>query len=122
MAKSLLDPKHSPDSEYCRQKRLIQFLRDRDWWVHVNHASAVNFGLPDLVIGHAKFKMRWVEVKHPVKYSFTTAQQDVFPTMSRFTGIWVLHDGTEGEYQKLFGPPNWSAYNLRFQGFKELPK
>lgn len=55
--------------------------------------------------------MRWIEVKNPKSYKFTDAQLDSFPKFSKNKiGIWILGEGSDHEYDKLFKAPNWAHY------------
>lgn len=92
------------------QDNLIKFLELRDWHVMETHGNLYQKGFPDLYCVHEKFKQRWIEVKQPVNYSFTPAQKDNFPKISKVAGIWILTAANDYEYQKLFGLPNWYQY------------
>jgi hypothetical protein len=68
-------------------------------------------GLPDLLVGHPKWGVRFLEVKNDGEYNFTRAQKLKFPVLDAFGfGVWILTSATEEEYQKLFGAPNWKDY------------
>lgn len=93
------------------QDNLIKFLRGYDWLVKETHGNLYQSGFPDLYCYHIKYGQRWVEVKNPGKYSFTTAQMEWFPKFSAHQcGIWILTAANEAEYQKLFKPANWYLY------------
>lgn len=71
-------------------------------------------GFPDLYVCCKRYGARWIEVKNPLKYSFTSAQLDVFPQFGAHgVGVWVLTAATEEQYNLLFKPANW-AFFLRF--------
>ncbi len=100
---------HGP--EYGIQKEICSFLRARGWWVERLIGNALQMGLPDLIVGHPKWGVRFVEVKNHDEYNFTRAQKHKFPILDRYGfGIWILTAGTEAEYEKLFAPPNWKEY------------
>jgi hypothetical protein len=81
------------------QDDLKDFLERRGWYVIVTHGSEFQMGLPDLYCAHYEYGVRWVEVKNPEKYSFTSAQRQVFPAlMSKGVGIWILTGANEYQY------------------------
>ena len=105
----IIKPKHGP--EWHIQQRLIQFLQSRKWTVEVMHGNAFQRGIPDLYLFRDDWGARWVDVKHPKKYSFTKAQKIKWPTWHRAgIGIWILTAATQREYDKLFAAPNWLDY------------
>ncbi len=98
-----------PESQIVTDIR--DFLKLRDWYTIKTHGSEYQSGLPDLYCCHKRYGARWVEVKNPLKYSFTPAQLDTFPLLAAHgVGVWVLTAGTDFEYQKLFGPANWHTF------------
>ena len=52
------------------QRKLVEFLRVRDWHVERMLANKYQVGTPDLYCYHKKWGQRWVEVKRPDQYSF----------------------------------------------------
>jgi hypothetical protein len=97
------------------EERLIKTLRGHEWFVKKLHGNAFQSGLPDLFCAHAKYGSRLVEVKYKDNYSFTKAQQQDFPAlMAHGVGIWILVDNSSEELLKLFKPPNWQEYYLRW--------
>lgn len=101
--------KHGP--EWFIQKDLKEFLETRGWVVEVMHGNAFQRGIPDLYLFKGGIGERWVDVKHPKKYSFTKAQRIKWPYWdSRGIGIWILTAASQFEYDKLFAPPNWKDY------------
>jgi hypothetical protein len=93
------------------QRALVAFLEKRDWLVKVTHGSLFQSGLPDVFSAHKKFGQRWIEVKNPLRFSFTKAQLDFFPKLAAVgVGIWILTAANEYEYDKLFQPPNWHYF------------
>jgi hypothetical protein len=106
---SIRKPKHGP--EWHTQQKLIDFLEARGWLVEVMHGNAFQQGIPDLFLFHPKWDYRWVDVKHPVRYTFTKAQRRKWPIWDRYgVGIWILTAANQEEYDKLFAPPNWQQY------------
>ncbi len=98
-----------PESEIVTAIR--KFLLERGWYTIKTHGSEFQSGLPDLYCCHPRYGTRWVEVKNPLKYSFTSAQMDTFPKLEAHgVGVWILTAGTETEYQKLFRPANWYTF------------
>lgn len=89
----------------------MDYLRCRLWMAERMHGNEFQMGFPDLYCAHFKYGTRWVEIKNPLSYSFTAAQQEIFPKLAAHgVGVWVITAATEFEYQKLFGPPNWFTY------------
>jgi hypothetical protein len=75
------------------------------------HGNAFQQGIPDLWLHKEGIGARWVDVKHPKRYSFTKAQKFKWPYWdSMGIGIWILTAATQEEYDKLFAPPNWKDY------------
>jgi hypothetical protein len=78
-----------------------------DWFVQVMIGNELQFGLPDLFIAHPRYGQKWVEVKNPLKFSFTERQVQKFPKLhAAGVGIWVLFSATDDELGKLFKPAN----------------
>jgi hypothetical protein len=93
------------------QRELVTFLRDRVWHVERMLADAYQNGIPDLFCYHAKWGMRWVEVKRPEGYSFTLRQRQKWPLWEQAgIGIWILTAATQEQYDLLFAPPNWRKF------------
>jgi hypothetical protein len=109
MKKPKIRTAHGP--EYGIQKEICNFLRDRGWHIERLIGNALQMGLPDLLVGHPKWGVRFIEVKNSDEYNFTKAQRAKFPILDRYGfGIWILTAATEEEYQKLFSTPNWKDY------------
>lgn len=103
--------RHKEGPEAKIQEKLIQFLRAREWFVKSTHGNMYQSGFPDLYCSHRRYGIRWIEVKYAESYSFTPAQLETFPLMSaNGTGIWILVEACEEEYQKLWKPANWIMY------------
>lgn len=86
-------------------------LEIKGWLVIRISCNALQSGLPDLYVTHARYGGRWVEVKNPLSFSFTPAQIEVFPKLvQNGTPVFVLIDGTQAEYEKLFKPCNYMEY------------
>lgn len=65
-------------------------------------------GFPDLYAANKMFGQRWIEVKNPLAFSFTPAQQIDFPKFTAAgVGIWILMSADDSEIMKLFKPANW---------------
>ncbi len=108
-----LQPKRSRKTgpEAHIQDRLMKKLKSLDWLVIATHGNEYQMGFPDLYCAHCTYSTRWVEVKNPLAYSFTAAQQIVFPAFaSKGVGIWILTSDTDEEIKKLFRPPNWYQF------------
>lgn len=98
------------------EKDVMKALRGQEWFVKKIHGNAFQSGLPDLFCAHFKYGHRWVEIKYAAKYSFTPAQQKDFPAMmAAGEKIWILTGDSVDELLKLFKPPNWQEYFIRWQ-------
>lgn len=93
------------------QKKLIEYLKCRDWVVRATHGNLYQNGFPDLYAFHRTYRQRWIEVKKPVGYILTPAQLDFFSQLTSVgCGVWILTAATEHEYLKLWQPPNWLMF------------
>lgn len=102
------------DTERKIQNQIIAMLRNKGWFVKETHGNMYQSGFPDLYATHYRYGYRWIEVKNPVKYSFTPAQIEEFPQFSAHgSHIWILTGATESEYLKLFKPANWHMFLLK---------
>jgi len=100
---------HGP--EYHIQQDLIEFLTDRGWLVERMIGNAFQVGIPDLYVHHPKWGGRWIDVKQPLRYSFTKQQKTKWPHWSSYgVGIWILTAANQEQYDLLFGPPNWRNF------------
>ncbi len=98
--------------EAYHQKQVILYLRAREWFVRATHGNLYQSGFPDLFATHRKYGHRWVEMKKKgVTVKFQPSQLEVFPLLcANGSGVWILFEATEHEYQKLFRKPNWWQY------------
>lgn len=102
---------HAKGPEALIQDALIAYLKQRDWFVKVLHGNMYQSGLPDLYAVKRRYGQRFIEVKNPKKFKFTSAQWEDFPRLvAEGVGIWVLTAATDEEYEKLFQPPNLWVY------------
>ena len=105
--------KHIERPEAKIQRAIMDMMTLRGWWCKQTHGNAYTEGWPDFFSCHYSYGQRWVEVKLPnMKGShFTSAQlRDFLEFMAHGSGVWILTAASEGEYQKLFEPPNWWKY------------
>lgn len=103
-----LKKKGGKGPEEIIQEDIIKFLTVRGWYVRATHGNLYQMGFPDLFACHTSYGIRWIEVKNPLRYSFTPAQVVEFPKMvANGAGVWILTAATEEEYLKLFKPCNW---------------
>ena len=101
------------------QDKIINYLRQREWFVKPTHGNQYQSGFPDLFAAKRRYGQRWIEVKNPSSYRFTDAQMETFPKMSASdVGIWILTAGDTIEYRKLFGSPNWFTYLPIWKGMR----
>lgn len=101
--------KHGP--EWHIQQALIAFLQHRGWQVEPMHGNLFQQGIPDLFIAHPRWGQRWIDCKHPIRYTFTRAQRRKWPLWDKArVGIWILTAANQTEYDKLFAPPNWRQF------------
>jgi hypothetical protein len=103
---------------------LEKYLRAREWFVVSTHGNQFQFGLPDIFATHSKFGARWIEVKHGHAFSFTSAQMDMFPKFGAHgSGIWVLCEATDREYERLFKAANIYEYMMCYtSGCRDIYK
>jgi len=94
--------------EQIIQDAIILKLKKFDWFTQVIVGNAIQHGLPDLFVSHARMGMKWIEVKNPKAYSFTERQCQKFPLLhAAGVPIFVLFSADEDELLKLTQPPNW---------------
>lgn len=93
------------------QRKFIEYLEQRGWHVERMIGNALQKGIPDIYIMHPKYGSRWVDLKNPGKYEFTTNQKIKWPIWDKYgIGIWIITGCNDEEYNKLFYPPNWREY------------
>lgn len=121
-----MDPiklRQSPERKI--QDAIIKFLTDRGWFVMETHGNMYQRGLPDLYATHIKHGPRWIEVKNGDSYSFTPAQLQYFPKLTKNgAGVWIMVAASESEYKKLFSGCNWYWYLhlLNTRGVTSVPQ
>lgn len=109
MKAAVIKPNRRPEDKI--KDAICLKMRSYGWHVIVTHGNAYQSGLPDLYCMHAKYGYRWIEVKNPQGYAFTSAQQEHFPLFqSCGIGIWILTGAEDSDIDKLFQPPNWFSY------------
>lgn len=101
--------------EAAIQRRVVDMLTLRGWYVKTTHGNSYQAGLPDIFACHSSFGSKWIEIKKPVKYRFTTAQLTVFTGFSKCNiGVWVLTH--ENQYGNLMGGANWHTFLFNSSG------
>lgn len=82
-----------------------------EWFVKELHGNVYQNGFPDLFAAHAKSGTRWIEVKLPTGSRLEQSQRDTFGEFTkRNIGVWILTDDSDWEFNKLFGPSNWTSF------------
>lgn len=107
-----MEPKkvHRDNVEWQIQQRIIKELTYRKWYVKETFGSGEQSGFPDLFCCHQVLGHRWIEVKQPVGYRFTTAQMLNFPLMvAHGSGVWVATT-EKGIEDLIMRPCNWTQY------------
>lgn len=91
---------------------IIDRLEGHGWGCKIMHGNAYQSGVPDLYVMHRRHGTRWIDAKVEGRYNFTKAQKRVWPEwhFKYKVGIWILTEGSEDQYQRLFQPPNWLDY------------
>lgn len=98
-------------NEYYIQRDVVKMLHTQGWHVERLVGMAFQSGLPDLLAGHVKFGMRFVEIKQEEHYRWTNAQRWKLPIlMKNGMGVWILTEATPAQYERLFAPPNLWDY------------
>ena len=109
-----MDPKRfkSKDGpEAIIQRNFIQYVKERGWNVERMIGNQLQKGIPDIYIQHPKHGDRWIDLKNPRDYEFTSAQIIKWPIWEAHgTPIWIITGWTDEEYDKLFVPCNWREY------------
>lgn len=105
-------PKGKPEKEIC--KKIIDLMEKDGWFVHRLNVSAGVYsttGFPDYYCTHLRHGQRWIEIKTPTG-GLEISQIERFKRFGQHgIGVWILT--REGDYTKLFEPPNWHTYCLR---------
>lgn len=108
-------------AEYHIQNKFVEFLELRDWHVERMVMGHLMSGIPDILIGHKKYGMRFIDIKVHGAYSFTKSQKHLWPIWEEYgMGIWILGARSKKEcttehmieeYNRvLFSPPNWRDF------------
>ncbi len=109
MRKPRIKGKHG--KEWKIQRDIIRYLEDRNWMVKVVCASLFNYGFPDLLVCHAKYGIKLIEVKVATSFRFTPAQlRDFKEFISHGAPIYILTAANEENYQRLFRKSNLWIY------------
>lgn len=104
----------------CRKEAEIQEATENrlllmKWYVKSTHGNIYQAGFPDLFAAHLKYGLRWIEIKNPAGYSFTTAQLEEFPLMAAAgVGIWIVTDPMQVP-DILFKPANFWTFFAAFR-------
>jgi len=91
-------------------------LHNYEWMTIKMHGNLYQAGFPDLFCCHSRYGIRLIEGKRinekgHLIHGFTAAQRDRFPKLcANGAGVWVMIDGSEAEYAKLFEAFNWWKY------------
>lgn len=106
------------------QAAIVRMLRGYEWFVKETHGNAFQSGFPDVYATHAKWHQRWIEVKVPERFSFTSAQLRDYPLMkANGSPIWILTAATDVEYEKLFKPCNLDVFLSAYAaGIRDIRK
>lgn len=100
-------PARGPEAEI--QKRVLTALRANGWFCKELHGDLYQFGMPDIFACKRGEGWRFVEIKQPVRYSFTNAQYESFPRLqSEGIGVWILTSETQLDLLKK--PANWHQF------------
>lgn len=103
--------------EYKLQQKIIEYLRDRGWFVKPLTGTMYQWGFPDLFACHKRYGIKIIEIKNPELYSFTAAQIQEFPKfISNGAPVYVMTAANKENYDRLFGPSNYWLY---ISGIKE---
>jgi len=109
-----MDPKkfRSKDGpEAIIQRNFIRYVKERGWNVERMIGNQLQKGIPDIYIMHPKHGNRWIDLKNPLDYEFTSAQIIKWPIWEAHgTPIWIITGWSDEEYDKLFKPCNWREY------------
>lgn len=112
-------PKRTRQPETDIVHAIRGWLYNMGWLTYKTHGSSQQSGFPDLYAIHPGHQARWIEVKQPLKISFTDAQRWHFPRMIKHGAkMWLL---TSPMLQVWARPPNLQSVLTRFDmsGVKE---
>lgn len=106
------------------QAAIVKMLRGYEWFVKETHGNAFQSGFPDVYATHALWHQRWIEVKVPEQFSFTSAQMRDYPLFkANGSPIWILTAATDLEYKKLFQACNLDEFMACYcAGFRNINK
>jgi len=109
-----MDPKkfRSKDGpEAIIQGNFIDYVEARAWHVERMIGNQLQKGIPDIYIMHPEHGTRWIDLKNPKGYEFTTAQRLKWPIWEKHgTPIWIITGWFDSDYDMLFAPCNWRDY------------
>lgn len=109
-----MDPKKfrsKTGPEAIIQRNFIKYLEARNWEVERMIGNALQMGIPDIYVMHARYGTRWIDLKNPADYEFTNAQILKWPRWeAKGVGIWIITGWQDEDYDKLFAPPNFRDY------------
>lgn len=95
------------------QKAIMLALTKRGWFVKETHGNEFQAGFPDLYATHKMYGPRWIEVKNPTGWKFTTAQKRDYPLFeANGSPIWILM--SEDDIDLLFKPSNLKEMMHKF--------
>lgn len=99
-------PKTQPES--LASIKIIKYMKARSWACWKVGAGKYVSGWPDYYCVHHIFKHRWIEIKVD-KNKLRASQVKRFRELTKAGDeVFVLEN--EGQYGKLFKPPNWEEY------------
>lgn len=110
-----LAPNTSEGPESIIRGKIITKLEALGWFCKITHGNMYQSGFPDLFCCHLQRGIRLIEVKNPLAFSFTPAQQIDFPKFKASgVGIWILFSDSDDEIAKLAKPANWQEIFLQW--------
>jgi len=105
------DPVFRDQPELRIRTRIREFLDERGWMTDVTHGNEYMSGFPDLHCYHPDHGLRWVDAKNPKSYAYTPAQIWLWPKWESYgCGVWIMFEGDQENFEKLFDPPNFRTY------------
>lgn len=104
-------PRAAHGPEYYIRADIIRLLKLRGWSTYITHGNQYQQGFPDIYALHPRYGQRWIDAKNPDQYTFTSAQKVMWPEWDALgMGVWIMVAGSQAEYEKLMGKPNWRDY------------